>query len=1400
MEESIKIDTNMLSSSNNDKQISLIDTNKSSNEKENIEIQEKEVKIGNYLIKKTLGKGTFGKVKLGIYLPRNRKVAVKILEKRKLKEEDDIIRLKREFEMLSQFNHPNVITVSEIFETKDAYFTVMEFCEGGELFNYIVQNKYLSEEKSAFFYYQLINGLEYIHSLGIVHRDLKPENLLLTKDHILKIIDFGLSNYFKQTQQDLLETPCGSPCYASPEMLSGNNYDGFKIDIWATGIILFAMLCGFLPFDHKDNDKLFLKILECKIQYPQNLNKDAEDLIKKILVPDPRKRIDIPNIKKHPFYLKGKEIFESNFTIYQVSQDEMTDSDEISSFIYTIDRDLCFQESNQKSALYFSKYRLDQCFNLNAYKKRYNSCVLKYISEEGVKKYIDFEKKINKMKKKNKKVDYKEEIDKLKLENNLKQNNKKNILDLYKIKYNNSYIFQINDIYLFCENMINKYKIEEKNRINKKQESNKIKKINISYVNNTNNKNDIIKYDNINNKIIHNANNNNSNKNNSNKNNSNNNSKQKVNKNKISNKKSYIEINENNNDIVHNNKIIMIKDLIKEKEKKIKNANTLNIKKDCHLNNSQLNYMNNSQNKKSINKTNIKNNNKNNKIKVNIKKKFSININKLFINNNKIPKVNKLPQNVMKFKKYNRKIKSTSNDPKKNNIKNIIDNIKKQSLKAKINIINKQNITHHHTTNITNMTQRNYISNVIINNYKNNDHKNDSSSRNKSKILSSPENQKEKNIINEYLQKLSEQNQPIKNNVKNWNFKINLQKIILKDENYHKKICKQYSHNKNSKDKINIDDKILNYLTVRDKKINDKSKENEGSKTIPNTNDKKRRVFKNKVSNINTYNINNNVKYFNTNNNNNKIYENSFGLSLISNNNLNLTNNSKMENKYINSHINNSIETEQVNKDNKLYRKKKLEKILSTNINFNLNLEKKLKRNKINNSSIDNTFSNRSYNYNMNKVFDNNNKMNNSNQKNNKNNSGFKKLENIKKKNLYLKNNINHQKCKINLKEIFGTDSNNNKKDNTISLSLNYQKQIQSQRNNPSSILSKTHKNINFQNYLNTARNYDYKNANISYNIGKKYISNLAPKFEKLQLNNIRNKDLIHINLNYNCLNRMNLANITSDNIKNTKNLKKKSSLYPKKTINTNILNTTNYNYIPNKTTMNKKRVNTNIFLDKYAESKKLLSSLKKRINLKLNLINNNMNNNINSNMNIMSYIDNKLENKTHNNSMKMQENDNGNIKNSSIITKFNSKQFKMNNNTIDNLINKNNCNYNDFINIKNHKKMKSMKETLLNKKNKIKPKTSNYFKNLNIDNNNNNNVNIKNNVRDIKMYVCNTDGSSNNTNNAKNINYLNIMDTKYNTINSSRRVHQHQFSNIINLKKNNINKKIKINCPSKIK
>ena len=274
--------------------------------------------LGDYIIKKTIGKGTFSKVKLGIHKETKQKVAIKILEKSAIVEKDDLERIIREMTILNQIDHINVIKVYDIYESEDNYLIIMEYCEGGELFNYIVKNQKLSEEETSFFFYQIINGVEYLHSKNIVHRDLKPENLLLCEGNILKIIDFGLSNFYNG---NYLSTPCGSPCYASPEMVSGNKYNGFNIDIWAIGIILFAMLCGYLPFEDDDNDILFQKILECKLHYPSHLSPLAKDIMKKILVTNPEKRIKIPQIKKHKFYLMGKKLYNKKFNINEEVND-----------------------------------------------------------------------------------------------------------------------------------------------------------------------------------------------------------------------------------------------------------------------------------------------------------------------------------------------------------------------------------------------------------------------------------------------------------------------------------------------------------------------------------------------------------------------------------------------------------------------------------------------------------------------------------------------------------------------------------------------------------------------------------------------------------------------------------------------------------------------------------------------------------------------------------------------------------------------------------------------------------------------------------------------------------------------------------------------------------------------
>ena len=265
--------------------------------------------IDNYIFKEDIGQGNFGKVKLAIYKPTNEEFAVKIINKKMIK-----IKMKnvifKENEIITKFNHINVIYVYEIIDTPENYYIIMEYCKRGELFDYIVNHKRIKEEEASIFFYQLINGVEHIHSKGIAHRDLKPENILLTQDKIIKIIDFGLSHEFNG--EDFLKTKCGSPSYASPEIISHPFYDGFKTDIWCCGIILYAMLCGYLPFDGDDNENnnntLFKNIMECNLEFPDYVSELGKDLICKILNVKPDERISITDIKKHPFYIKGKNL------------------------------------------------------------------------------------------------------------------------------------------------------------------------------------------------------------------------------------------------------------------------------------------------------------------------------------------------------------------------------------------------------------------------------------------------------------------------------------------------------------------------------------------------------------------------------------------------------------------------------------------------------------------------------------------------------------------------------------------------------------------------------------------------------------------------------------------------------------------------------------------------------------------------------------------------------------------------------------------------------------------------------------------------------------------------------------------------------------------------------------
>ena len=261
----------------------------------NLKSSQKELgNINNYIIKDDIGEGNFGKIKLAVYKPTGDQYAIKILNKETIKQKIKNVTFK-ENEIISKFNHINIINFFELIENKDNYYIIMELCQKVELFDYIVSNKRLSDDEASMFFYQLINGVSYLHSKGISHRDLKPENLLLTNEKVLKIIDFGLSHEYDGNI--LLKTKCGSPSFAAPEIIKGKDFVGFKIDIWCCEIILYAMVCGYLPFEGETNKELFKSRIDCDPKYPDYLSNNCKKLIKKILTFDPNKRISINEIK-----------------------------------------------------------------------------------------------------------------------------------------------------------------------------------------------------------------------------------------------------------------------------------------------------------------------------------------------------------------------------------------------------------------------------------------------------------------------------------------------------------------------------------------------------------------------------------------------------------------------------------------------------------------------------------------------------------------------------------------------------------------------------------------------------------------------------------------------------------------------------------------------------------------------------------------------------------------------------------------------------------------------------------------------------------------------------------------------------------------------------------------------
>lgn len=255
----------------------------------------------HYRFDTTLGQGSFGKVKLATNLKTKENCAIKIVDKDGIADVEDVERVYRETFILTTLKHDNIIKLFEVFDTPQAIMLVMEFADGGELYNYALEKMRLPEVETCRLFHQIVSGVEYCHRAKIIHRDLKLENILLDKQGNVKIADFGLSNSIKFGQK--MDTNCGTPSYTPPEQINGEQYIGSAADMWSLGVILFALICGFLPFEADGIPSLFRKIKNRHYKAPDYITKEAKDLIDKMLQVDPEKRCSIADIRQHPWFL-----------------------------------------------------------------------------------------------------------------------------------------------------------------------------------------------------------------------------------------------------------------------------------------------------------------------------------------------------------------------------------------------------------------------------------------------------------------------------------------------------------------------------------------------------------------------------------------------------------------------------------------------------------------------------------------------------------------------------------------------------------------------------------------------------------------------------------------------------------------------------------------------------------------------------------------------------------------------------------------------------------------------------------------------------------------------------------------------------------------------------------------
>ena len=259
-----------------------------------------------YKFVKLIGKGAFGKVTLGIHKLTGKNVAIKTIEKSYMKDDFSKRKVFQEVYLLKKIKHSNVIRLLEVFESSKHLLMVMEYAGGGDLLKLIKKRGSLKEGDSKFIFKQIAYGLAHIHCRSVIHRDIKLDNILLDCEKGVKICDFGVSKIIKKGQ--VIQEQCGTPAYLAPEIILDTGYEGFFVDVWSLGVLLYAMLCGTVPFKAPSLEELHKLILKGEFTFPEHLSKEAHNIVSSMIKLNPAERATIPQVLSHPWLKETNEM------------------------------------------------------------------------------------------------------------------------------------------------------------------------------------------------------------------------------------------------------------------------------------------------------------------------------------------------------------------------------------------------------------------------------------------------------------------------------------------------------------------------------------------------------------------------------------------------------------------------------------------------------------------------------------------------------------------------------------------------------------------------------------------------------------------------------------------------------------------------------------------------------------------------------------------------------------------------------------------------------------------------------------------------------------------------------------------------------------------------------------